>query len=152
MKIILASDHAGFELKQAIKNYLKETVIPAQAGILPDIIDIGCDSAERCDYPDFGYKAAEEFITQNADFGILICGSGIGISIAANRNPQIRCALCRSEEDAKLARQHNDANMIALGERITDADTAQKIISVFLSTEFEGGRHQQRVAKLGQTV
>lgn len=139
MKLLLASDHAGFALKEKIKAYLEEH----------ELIDIGCYSEERCDYPDFGFKAAEEYIAQEADFGILICGSGIGISIAANRNPQIRCALARSVEDAKLAREHNDANMIALGERLTSAPDAIEIIQTFLTTDFEGGRHQIRVEKLG---
>ena len=140
MKLILASDHAGFALKEQIKTALTDH----------EIIDIGCHSAERCDYPDFGFKAAEEFISQKADFGILVCGSGIGISIAANRNPAIRCALARSTEDATLARAHNNANMLALGERLTSATDAAQIVETFLNAKFEGGRHQERVEKLGK--
>lgn len=140
MKLIIASDHAGFALKQAIK----------QAFLEHEIIDIGCDSAERCDYPDFGFKAAEEFIAQKADYGILVCGSGIGISIAANRNPDIRCVLARAPIDAELSRQHNDANMISLGERLTEPEVAIETIKTFLSTKFEGGRHSMRVEKLNK--
>lgn len=139
MKLILASDHAGYKLKEHLKSFLEEH----------ELIDVGTYDDSRCDYPDFGIKAANAFLEEKADFGILICGSGIGISIAANRNPKIRCALARCEEDAQLARQHNDANMIALGERFTSPQDAVLIVQRFLTTEFEGGRHTKRVEKLG---
>lgn len=141
MKLILASDHAGFALKEAIKDSLTEH----------ELIDVGTYDDSRCDYPDFGTAAANALIEEEADFGILVCGSGIGISIAANRNPKIRCALARSEVDAELSRQHNDANMIALGERLTSKEDAILIVQRFLTTEFEGGRHADRVEKLGAT-
>ncbi|PIR33138.1 MAG: ribose 5-phosphate isomerase B [Alphaproteobacteria bacterium CG11_big_fil_rev_8_21_14_0_20_44_7] len=139
-KIVFGSDHAGFKLKEKLKAFLEEH----------EMIDVGTDSEERADYPDFGYKAAEKVANGEADCGIIICGSGIGISIAANRNPKIRCALCRTPEDATLARQHNDANMLALGERLTDLHTAIDIVNAFLTTDFEGGRHAERVDKLAQ--
>jgi ribose 5-phosphate isomerase B len=141
MKIAIASDHAGFELKEIVKNHL-------QHNGAYEIIDLGAMSEESVDYPDFGFKLAKHVSRGTSDFGILICGSGIGISIAANRNPAIRCALCHNEETAKLARKHNDANVIALGARIIDEGTALKAIDTFLNTEFEGGRHADRVKKL----
>lgn len=139
MKIVIASDHAGFELKEALKSQLAEY----------EVIDLGCDSTERCDYPDFGSAAAEKIAKNEADYGIIICGSGIGISIAANRIAGARAALCTTEEMAQLARQHNNANILALGARLTSPEEAAKITQAFLNTEFEGGRHTKRVEKLG---
>lgn len=133
-KIFIASDHAGFELKEFLKKHF-------------DCIDLGTNSADSVDYPDFGKKAATE-VAQGNCVGIIICGSGIGISIAANRNPKVRAALCINAEMAKLARQHNDANILALGARLTNQEDALEITKTFLETEFEGGRHQKRVDKL----
>lgn len=137
--IIIASDHAGFELKEFLKTSLNKHTF----------IDLGTDSDASVDYPDFGTKAAKAVAEGKADFGIVICGSGIGISIAANRNPKIRCALCLNEEMARLARQHNDANIIALGSRFTKQIEALNLVTAFLNTPFEGGRHEKRVEKLG---
>lgn len=136
--LVFASDHAGFELKEK----LKATITGYK------ILDLGTNSTESVDYPDFGKAAAAAIATGKADLGVVICGSGIGISIAANRNPKARCALCTNEELAKLARQHNDANMLALGARITNQIEAEKILKTFLTTKFEGGRHAGRVEKL----
>lgn len=141
--IVFASDHAGFALKEQLKAYLNELDADYSA------IDIGAYSAESVDYPDFGHQAADAVLLGKAESGVLICGSGIGISIAANRHPGIRAALCITEEMARLSRQHNDANMLALGARLTDTQTAKKILETFLSTPFDGGRHTARVKKLG---
>lgn len=138
--IAIASDHAGFNYKEAIKTHLKDRA---------EILDLGPGSTESVDYPDFGQAMGRAIKDKKAEKGILICGSGIGISIAANREPAVRCALCTSAEMAKLSRQHNDANVLALGERIIDLKTALECVDTFLNTEFEGGRHQRRVDKLG---
>lgn len=111
-------------------------------------LDLGTDTTESVDYPDFGRKLAEAIAAGEADFGIAICGTGIGISIAANRNPAVRCGLCTDTTMARLTRQHNDANVLALGARITGVESAMDIVETFLNTEFEGGRHQRRVDKL----
>ncbi len=140
LKIALGSDHAGFELKEKIKKELENKY---------KIIDLGTDSKTSVDYPDFGEKVARAILDKEADFGIIICGTGIGISIAANRHKGIRAAVCHNEETAKLAREHNNANILALGARIVDEDTALKCVKKFLETDFEGGRHSNRVAKLG---
>lgn len=137
-KIVFGSDHAGFELKEKLKAYLKGY----------EIIDIGTNSTDSVDYPDFGKKAAEVIADGTAELGIIICGSGIGISIAANRNPKVRAALCITPEMAKLSRQHNDANILALGARLTSESESQLIVDAFLKTAFEGGRHEGRVKKL----
>ena len=139
--IALASDHAGIALKQTLKAELENL------GYTP--LDLGTDSDASVDYPDFGYAVAEAIKNGETDQGIAICGSGIGISIAANRVPGIRAALCHSKETATLARQHNDANVLALGARIIDEATAKACVRAFLSTPFEGGRHTHRVEKLG---
>lgn len=143
MKIVIASDHAGFALKETLK---KELVALGH-----EPLDLGTSSSESVDYPDFGFKAAEGVASGAAALGVIICGSGIGISIAANRNPKIRAALCHNEESARLARQHNDANMLALGARLTPEKEAKAILRAFLETPFEGGRHAGRVAKLGKS-
>ena len=140
MKIALASDHAGFELKEALKAYLAPD---------HDLIDLGTKSTDSVDYPEFGKAMGITMSGDDApDFGILVCGSGIGISIAANRFPSTRAALCITPEMAALARQHNDANVVSLGARLTDLDTAKEIVTTFLNTAFEGGRHQRRVDML----
>ncbi|HEY4345236.1 MAG TPA: ribose 5-phosphate isomerase B [Parvibaculum sp.] len=137
--IIIASDHAGFELKEFLKLSLNEYTF----------IDMGTDSGASVDYPDFGYKAAKALAEGHADFAVVICGSGIGISIAANREPKVRCALCLNEDMARLARQHNNANMLALGARFTKPAEALNLVTAFIGAEFEGGRHEARVEKLG---
>lgn len=138
--IAIASDHAGFDLKIALTREIIRLGYKA--------LDLGTGSVDSVDYPDYGYMVADKVACGKALFGVAVCGSGIGISIAANRNPKARAALCHSVETAKLARQHNDANILALGARIVDEDTAIKCLDAFLETEFEGGRHQRRVDKL----
>ncbi len=140
--IALASDHAGFALKADLVRDL------AAAG--HDVLDLGPDGEASVDYPDYGFKLGDAMAAGRADFGIAICGSGIGISIAANRNPAVRAALCTSGLMARLARQHNDANVLALGSRIIGIEVARDCVREFLNTPFEGGRHAGRVAKLGQ--
>jgi ribose 5-phosphate isomerase B len=139
--IAIASDHAGFDLKEVLKKELDLSGYKA--------LDLGADSKESVDYPDFGYKLAEKVASGACEFGVLICGSGIGISIAANRNKKIRAALCHNKEMAKLARQHNNANVLALGAKFVDEQTAKDCLKEFLNTDFEGGRHEKRVEKLG---
>ena len=138
MKISIGSDHAGFELKQKI--------IEKYSSFKFD--DCGTFSTKSVDYPDFGHKVANSVLSNNVDFGIVVCGSGIGISIAANRNKGIRAALCTSAEHAKLSRLHNDANVLALGSRLTDEKDIYAIIDIFLATPFEGGRHSDRIKKI----
>lgn len=139
--IILASDHAGYLLKEEVKKFFnKENIIA---------IDVGCYSREQLDdYPDFAKAGNVKVLEDPRNVGIFICGSGIGMSMAANRNPKIRAALCRSETDAMLARAHNDANVLCLGGRFTKTKKAIKIIKVFLITDFEGGRHSRRIKKM----
>lgn len=141
-KIAISSDHAGFQLKAAVVEHLKK------AG--HDVIDLGPFSEDRVDYPDFGFKLAEAIGAGQAPVGIAICGSGIGISIAVNRYKGMRCALAHDVTSARLARLHNDANVIALGARLLGVETALDCVNVFLSTDFEGGRHAGRVEKLGK--
>ena len=137
----IAVDHGGWVLKQAIKEEIEA------AG--REVLDLGTDSEESVDYPDFADKLVRAISDESADRGILVCGTGIGISIAANRHKGIRAAVCYDEETAKLARQHNDANVMCLGGRKTDEPLARRMTSLFLETEFEGGRHARRVKKLG---
>jgi ribose 5-phosphate isomerase B len=142
MKIVLASDHGGYDLKEVIKNHL------TQKGY--DIMDLGTNSEESVDYPDYGYAAGEIVVQGKADAGIVFCGSGIGICIAANKVKGARCALLTSVEMAVLAKSHNDANVISLGGRLTPPDLAIDIVDTWLTTEVEGGRHQRRIDKLNQ--
>lgn len=139
-KILIASDHAGFQLKQALKDSFKD------GGV--EWIDLGTNSEESVDYPDYGAKLAKAIADGQAPFGVVVCGSGVGISIAANRNPAVRCVLCQDETTARLSRQHNDANVIAFGGRLIGVETAKACLNVFLTTPFEGGRHAKRVEKL----
>jgi ribose 5-phosphate isomerase B len=142
LRIAIASDHAGYPLKALLAGEL------AAAG--HDVADLGADdAATSVDYPDFGRRCAEEVARGAADRGVVVCGSGIGISIAANRVPGARCALVHDHLSAILAREHNDANMIALGARLIGVETARDALSAFLSTPFAGGRHAARVTKLG---
>jgi ribose 5-phosphate isomerase B len=138
--IALGADHAGYEFKEKIKELLKSFRIEFQ--------DFGTDSTESTDYPDFAHKVAAAVSSGKATSGILICGTGIGMSIVANKHRGVRAAVVESVKAAKLAREHNDANILALGVRITAWGTAQEIIKTFLNTTFEGGRHQRRVDKI----
>jgi ribose 5-phosphate isomerase B len=141
VKIAIASDHAGYPLKALL---VDELVALGHA-----VADLGAaDSVTSVDYPDFGRVCAEEVAAGRADMGVVVCGSGIGISIAANRVPGARCALVHDNLGARLSRQHNDANMIAFGARTTGAETARDALRAFLETPFEGGRHQRRVDQL----
>jgi ribose 5-phosphate isomerase B len=139
-KIALASDHAGFERKQAVIRYLVEKQIPHE--------DLGCYSSDPCDYPDFAHKIAGAISFGLYPIGITFCGTGQGISITTNRYPKIRSALCWNTEIARLARQHNDANICAIPGRYVTDNEAIEIINVFLDSSFEGGRHQQRINKI----
>lgn len=138
MKIAVGSDHAGYAIKEVVKEYLNKTL-----GY--EVIDVGTNSEESVDYPTFGIAAAKKVANKEADFGIVICGSGIGIGIAANKVPGIRCALVTDEEMACLTRMHNDANMISLPGRFIESKKAKAIVKKFLETKFDGGRHQQRI-------
>jgi ribose 5-phosphate isomerase B len=139
-KIVIGSDHAGFDLKEKVIAYLKSEDY--------DILDKGCYSSERADYPDFGHAVANAILSNEAESGIIMCGSGNGISMAANKHKGIRAALCWSSEIASLARQHNDANILTLPARYISTDTAFECIKAFLNEKFEGGRHQLRVEKI----
>lgn len=138
--IAIACDHGGFELKELFKRVL------AERGF--EVLDLGTSGTDSVDYPEYGKAMADAISSGQAPRGILICGSGIGISIAANRNPAVRAAVCHSGLSAKLARQHNDANVLALGARLIGIETALDCLEQFLTTEFEGGRHQRRVNQL----
>jgi len=140
MRIALGADHAGVHLKHAIRQLLDERGIA--------YTDFGTNSAESVDYPDFAAAVADDVAQHRSDFGILLCGSGIGMAIAANKFAGIRAAAVVDEESARLSREHNDANVLALGERLTPVDEARKIVSTFLDTQFAGGRHQRRVDKI----
>ena len=140
MKVALGADSAGYQMKEKIKAHL------AERGI--ETVDVGAYSAESSHYPEFAYKLATNVAEKNVDFGILICGTGIGISIAANKVKGIRCSLCSDVTVARLTRQHNDSNVLALGGRTTGLQTALDIVEAWIDTEFEGGRHQRRVDML----
>ena len=161
MIIALAADHGGYELKDAIKEHLKKMGVAPNPKLNDEgvtdgtqekiqIVDLGTNSEESVDYPDYGKACAEAVASGKADLGIVCCGSGIGISIAANTVKGVRCALCTSIEMAALARRHNNANMLALGGRTTPTYTAIEIIDTWLNSKFEGGRHARRVAKLDE--
>lgn len=140
MKIALGSDHGGFALKSiVVKNLLL---------LGHEIEDVGCNSMESVDYPDYAHLVMSHITEGNCSCGILICGTGIGMSVAANRNPQIRAALCHDEYTARMSREHNDANILCLGARVIGEGVALELIKVWLATPFAGGRHQQRLAKL----
>ena len=139
-RIAIASDHAAVALKATLVHWLREHG--------HHVLDLGPHSPESVDYPDYGYALGHAIEQGKADLGIALCGSGIGISIAANRNPAVRCALVSEPFSAKLARHHNDANVIAMGARLIGEDMAKTCVHAFLEAQFEGGRHQARVAKL----
>lgn len=140
MKVAIGSDHAGIELKKDIVSLLNEMKI--------ECIDYGTDSPQSVDYPDFGEKVSREVSTGKADRGILICGTGIGMSIVANKVPDIRASLCNDLFTAKMSRLHNDANVLVIGGRIVGRDLAKEIVRTWFSTEFEGGRHANRLNKI----
>lgn len=140
MKLAIGADHAGFSLKEKLKKYLMEKGI--------EVKDFGCHSEQSVDYPDFAHPVASAVENKEADFGLLMCGSGNGINMTANKHAGIRSALCWTSEIAKLARQHNDANILTLPARFIEEAEAKKCVDVFLSTAFEGGRHQGRVNKI----
>ena len=140
MKIALGCDHGGYELKEHIIKVLERLGHTYE--------DFGCHSLESCDYPDFGAAAAKAVAEGKCDYGIVICTTGIGISIAANKVKGIRCAHCADSYEAELTRRHNNANMLAIGAGFTGPMMAERMVEVFLSTEFEGGRHERRVNKI----
>jgi ribose 5-phosphate isomerase B len=140
MRIAIASDHAAVDLKTTLREWLIDEG--------HEVADLGPDSHDSVDYPDFGYKLASVVADGTAERGVALCGSGIGISISVNRNPHVRCARVSEPLSAALAREHNDANVIAMGARLTGIDMAKACIAAFLGTEFGGGRHQRRVDKL----
>jgi ribose 5-phosphate isomerase B len=140
VRIAIASDHAAIDLKADLREYL--------IGLGHDVADLGPETADRVDYPDYGYKLAAIVADQTAQFGVALCGSGIGIPIAVNRHPALRCALVSEPLSAALAREHNDANCIAMGARLIGVDMARACLAAFLSTGFGGGRHTRRVEKL----
>ncbi|MBQ0079657.1 MAG: ribose 5-phosphate isomerase B [Eubacterium sp.] len=140
MKIAVASDHGGYQLKEVVKKYLESRDI--------EVIDLGTNSEESVDYPKFGQACGEAVVSGQADRGIVCCGTGIGISIAANKVQGVRCGLCTSVEMAELTRKHNNANILAMGGRTTSDELALEITAAFLDTEFEGGRHKRRTDML----
>jgi len=141
-KVLIASDHAGLDGKEAIKKTLDEM------GVEYD--DLGTGSLDSVDYPDYAERVAKGVASGEADRGILVCGSGIGMAIAANKTPGIRAALAWNEETAKLARQHNDANIVAVGSRTIPQETIDQIVRAFLTTDFDGGRHARRIEKIAK--
>ncbi len=138
--VAVAADHGGYELKSVL--------LPELRALGFDVLDLGTNGPEAVDYPDFAEKVAAAVEAGKARFGLLICGTGIGMSIAANRHRKVRAALCHDVTTARLARQHNDANVMTLGGRMIGSETAKDCLKTFLSTPFEGGRHARRVAKL----
>lgn len=140
MQIAIASDHAGFNLKATVKRYIKE--------MGHECHDVGPNDTEAVDYPDFAFKVADAVAQGKYDQGILICGTGIGMSIVANKVNGIRAALCHDVFSAKSARAHNDANILCMGERVIGIGLAQEIVNAYLSTGFEGGRHSRRLEKM----
>jgi ribose 5-phosphate isomerase B len=139
-RIAIASDHAAFDMKASLAAWLRD------AGHI--VVDLGPDGGLSVDYPDYGYKLAEAVTGGEADLGVALCGSGVGISIAVNRHPAARCALVSEALSARLAREHNDANVIAMGARLIGIEAAKDCLTAFLATPFAGGRHGNRVAKL----
>ena len=140
MKVALACDHGGLNLKKEVINYLTENGY--------EYVDFGTDNFDSCDYPDFALPAAEAVASGECNKGIIICSTGIGVSIVANKVPGVRCAHCHDSYCAEFTRRHNDANVLAMGEKVVGVGYALKIVEAFLTTEFEGGRHQRRVDKI----
>ncbi|EDS78184.1 ribose 5-phosphate isomerase B [Clostridium botulinum C str. Eklund] len=140
MKIAIGCDHGGVDLKRTVIEHLQEKGI--------EVKDFGTYTEESCDYPEYGQKVAEEVVAKNYDFGIVICGTGIGISISANKVPGARAALCHDTFSAHATREHNNANILALGARVTGPGLALDIVDSFLGSTFEGGRHERRIEKI----
>ena len=138
--LAIASDHAGFELKEHLKKALERSGVPFE--------DLGTHSTDSVDYPDYAKKVAEAIASGRAERGLLVCGSGQGMAMTANRHPRVRAALAADEETARLSREHNDANVLALGGRLVDPTRAERILKTWLDTPFAGGRHAARVAKI----
>ena len=138
--VLIAADHAGYELKQDLRQHLTDLGYEA--------VDLGTDSPDSVDYPDFAHRLARAIEHGEGERGILVCGAGIGMSMAANRHAGVRAANCVDERMAALAREHNDANVLCLGSRLLDADQAKKIVWTFLETPFGGGRHERRIGKI----
>ena len=142
MKVVLASDHRGYQLKDSLKKFLEEREI--------EFLDVGTFSAASVDYPDFAMLAAEKVSRGDYDRGILICGSGIGMCIVANKFPGVRAAVCHDVSAAEMSRKHNDSNMLGLGADVISEELARKILHVWLETKFEGGRHLRRIQKISE--
>ena len=139
MRIAIGSDHGGYDLKKTLVGLLKDRDV--------EVVDLGCHSRESVDYPDFADLVCKSIVAGEADFGILICGTGIGMSLAANRSREIRAALCHDEYTARMTRAHNDANLLCLGARVLGEGVVEGILDVWLKTEFEGDRHLRRIRK-----
>lgn len=137
MKIFIGSDHAAFDAKSELVDYLRNKNF--------EVVDLGPDSSERCNYPDFATSVAKKVVLEKS-MGILLCGSGIGVSMVANRYAGIRAALCRTVEEAKLSREHNDSNILCFGARISSMEEMKRMVDVWPETEFGGGRHEERIA------
>lgn len=144
MRIALAADHAGYSLKDELAQWLRDSG--------HEVTDLGTNGPESVDYPEFGARLADAVALGEAERGVVVCGSGVGISIAVNRNPACRCARVSEPLSAALAREHNDANVLALGARLTGPDMAKACVQAFLGTDFAGGRHQRRVEQLSQIL
>ncbi len=140
MKVVIGSDHGGFELKEVLKSHLIEKGF--------EVLDVGAYNTNSVDYPDIAACACEKVINNECSWGVLVCGTGIGISIAANKVPGIRCALVSNEYSAEMTKRHNNANMLAFGGRVTGPDLAKNILDAYINAEFEGGRHQKRIDKI----
>jgi len=140
MKVVLASDHGGYDLAKEVGTLLEELGIEYE--------NIGCDCEDSVDYPDYGIPAAERVANGEFDRGILVCGTGIGMSIAANKVKGIRCALVHDVYTARVTRQHNDSNVLAMGSRVIGIDLGKEIVKTWIGAEFEGGRHERRIGKL----
>ncbi len=142
MKFYIATDHAGFLIKDDVKKIVEDLGC--------EIIDLGVESKERVNYPDFAHKLSKKVLSDKGSFGILICGTGIGMSLAANKHKGIRAALCHDYYTASMARAHNDANVLCFGQRVVGLGTIESILKAWIETKFEGGRHQQRVELIEQ--
>lgn len=140
MKIVIGNDHAAVDMKFTIKEFIES--------LGHEVINVGIDKVERCDYPDLAYAACEKIISKEADLGVLICGTGIGMSIAANKVKGIRACACSESYSARLSREHNNANVVCFGERVIGIETAKEIVKSFLEAEFQGSHHTNRVQKI----
>ncbi len=140
MKIYIATDHAAFRIKESVKEILRTLDC--------EVIDLGPENDERVDYPDFAHKLCEHVLSDRGSFGLLICGTGIGMSLAANKHKGIRAALCHDSYTAQMAREHNDANVLCFGERVVGMGVIESICKSFVNSSFEGGRHENRVQKI----